>query len=82
MESSVSQPDSCDFAYFPIFSKMGEIGDMNCQTHFIGIWKDFQLKGQSGQIYGEFSKLSNQPDGRCIFVSSFNILLLYMNDSE
>lgn len=33
-------------------------------------------------MYGEFYKLTKQPDGRCIFVSSEEILLLYMNNGK
>ena len=32
------------------------------QTHI-----PFTLEGETGNIYGEFSKDTNQPDGRCIF---------------
>ena len=72
--------EGSEFKEFPIFWKMGELGDMDLQTHSIQIRLNSNVDGVPGKMYGEFSKLTNKPDGRRIFVSRKDIILLYMKD--
>ena len=61
---------------------MGELGDMDLETHTIQIRLNSRLNGLTGKMYGEFSKSTNKPDGRCIFVSSDEIFLIYLENGS